>query len=84
MTTEPERLRSDTVVGAGVPGATLAVFQNGLGAEQVVRDRVPDAGAVPVHDALGHDIPAAFRDEMLAATDAMRPFRAGAVSSRST
>ncbi|MCO8128237.1 2-dehydropantoate 2-reductase [Acidimicrobiia bacterium EGI L10123] len=32
--------------GAGVPGATIAVFQNGLGAEEVVRAQVPGVGAV--------------------------------------
>lgn len=44
-TTANDRL-AELLDGAGVPGATVAVFQNGLGAEQVVRDRVPEAGAV--------------------------------------
>ncbi|HAS12838.1 MAG TPA: 2-dehydropantoate 2-reductase [Acidimicrobiaceae bacterium] len=36
----------ELLAGAGVPGATIAVFQNGLGAEEVVRAQVPGTGAV--------------------------------------
>ena len=44
-TTANDRL-GELAAGAGAPGATIAVFQNGLGAEQAVREQVPDAGAV--------------------------------------
>jgi 2-dehydropantoate 2-reductase len=44
-TTANDRL-AELLDGAGVPGATIAMFQNGLGAEEVVRDRIPEAGAV--------------------------------------
>lgn len=44
-TTANDRL-AELVTGVGVEGATIAVFQNGLGAEQTVRAEVPGAGAV--------------------------------------
>lgn len=44
-TTANDRL-AELLDGAGAAGATIAVFQNGLGAEEVVRDQVPGAGAV--------------------------------------
>lgn len=44
-TTANDRL-AELLDGAGVADATIAVFQNGLGAEEVVRDQVPGAGAV--------------------------------------
>jgi 2-dehydropantoate 2-reductase len=44
-TTANHRL-AGLVGGACGPGATVAVFQNGLGAEEQVRDEVPHAGAV--------------------------------------
>lgn len=124
-TTANARL-GELVAGAGVPGATIAVFQNGLGAEGVAADlrrarveaavlgdlgvarwrklvwNIPFNGLCSLLDAstdglladpatralvadlmdevvagaraAGHDVPEAFRDEMLAATDAMRPY----------
>lgn len=44
-TTANDRL-AELVTGVGHPGATVALFQNGLGAEEVVRARVPGVGAV--------------------------------------
>jgi 2-dehydropantoate 2-reductase len=44
-TTANDRL-AELLHGAGTAGATIAVFQNGLGAEQLVQDQVPGAGAV--------------------------------------
>ncbi len=36
----------ELVGGVCAPGATVVLFQNGLGAEELVRDQVPGAGAV--------------------------------------
>lgn len=44
-TTANDRL-GELLDGAAVAGGTIAVFQNGLGAEELVREQVPDAGAV--------------------------------------
>lgn len=44
-TTANDRL-ADLLASVVAPGATVAAFQNGLGAEELVRDQVADAGAV--------------------------------------